>query len=248
MILGKRVLAIVPARSGSKGIPNKNLALLKGVSLIGRAGLVLEAASFVDARMLSTDSDEYAEEGRRFGLDSWFLRPASLSDDAAGAVETCQHALLQSEHHYGTSFDVILIVEPTSPLRGARDLERVTRLLLDSRADSAVTVSPLASKANPRKILVLEADRLGFFDQSGATVKGRQALSGNLYWRNGVCYALTRECLMDKAAIFASRTVADIITRPVVNIDDPIELLWAEFLLDQAERKDFATWATGFFP
>lgn len=232
MILGRRVLAITPARSGSKGIPNKNLAPLKGVSLIGRAGLVLQAASFIDARVLSTDSAEYAEEGKRFGLESWFLRPASLSHDAAGAVETCQHALLESERHYGTTFDVILIVEPTSPFRTAGDLERVTRLLLESGADSAISVSPLSAKSHPRKILVLDGDRLDYFDQAGSSIKARQGLTGEFFWRNGICYALTRECLMAKGAIITSHTVADVVNRPVVNIDDPIELLWAEFLLD----------------
>jgi CMP-N,N'-diacetyllegionaminic acid synthase len=244
VILGKRVLAVVPARSGSKGIPNKNLALLEGVSLIGRAGLVLEQASFVDARVLSTDSAEYAREGRKFGLGCWFLRPDSLSGDAAGAVETCQHALLESEDHYQTSFDVILIVEPTSPFRNAGDLDRVARLLLESGADSAVSVSPLAAKAHPRKILSLNGGRLGFFDKSGSLVKGRQELTGDYFWRNGVCYALTRECLMTKEAIFTSNTVADVISRPVVNIDDPIELLWAEFLLGEPEGKEFAARAS----
>jgi CMP-N-acetylneuraminic acid synthetase len=248
VILGKRVLAIVPARSGSKGIPNKNLSLLKGVSLIGRAGMVLEEASFVDATVLSTDSPEYAREGRKFGLQSWFLRPESLSGDTAGAVETCQHALRESEEHYHTSFEVILIVEPTSPLRSARDLERVAHLLVESGADSAISVSPLSAKAHPRKILVSKGGHLDFFHPGGAEVKGRQALSVDYFWRNGVCYALTRECLMVKEAIFTSHTVADVITRPIVNIDDPIELLWAEFLLDQPDAKQFAVRAAGSLP
>jgi len=79
MIEGKRIIAIVPARSGSKGIPNKNMRLFKGRSLIGWAGITLNQLSFIDAKVISTDSYEYAEEGRRYGLDAPFLRPPLVS-------------------------------------------------------------------------------------------------------------------------------------------------------------------------
>jgi CMP-N-acetylneuraminic acid synthetase len=115
MLQGKRVLAVVPARSGSKSVPHKNLRVLAGTSLIGWAGRTLARVPFLDARLISTDSAEYAEEGRRHGLDAPFLRPPELSYDTAGAVETLQHALRASEAHYGTTFDVVLIVE-TRPL------------------------------------------------------------------------------------------------------------------------------------
>lgn len=233
MLQGKRILAVVPARSGSKGIPHKNMRRLQGVSLIGWAGKTLSQLPFLDAKVISTDSPEYAEEGRRYGLEVPFLRPDHLSTDDAGAVETVQHALVESEQHYGTTFDVILIIEPTSPLRTAEDVARATRRLVDTDADSVVAVSPLWDKAHPLKILKLENGRLRFFEEKGKDIKGRQALSGGLYWRNGVCYALTRACLMERNAIFTENTLADVITRPIVNIDEPIELQWAEFLIGQ---------------
>src|SRR5688500_14347535 len=93
MIGASRVLAVVPARSGSKGIPDKNMRAVQGRSLIGWAGRCLSHLGFIDRRVISTDSPRYAEEGRRFGLDARFLRPDSLSGDRAGAVETVAHAL-----------------------------------------------------------------------------------------------------------------------------------------------------------
>src|SRR5215210_4771724 len=111
MLNNKTVIAIVPARSGSKGIPNKNMQALKGVSLIGWAGKTLGQVPFIDARIISTDSPEYAREGQRYGLDAPFLRPPHLSNDQAGAVETIQHALLEAEKHYRQRFEVILLAE-----------------------------------------------------------------------------------------------------------------------------------------
>jgi len=109
-----------------------------------------------------------------------------------------------------------------------------------------VTVSPLSSKSHPRKILIIEDGRLDFWQAGGNSVVDRQSLNSNLYWRNGVCYALTRECL-ERGLIFTERTLPDIITRPIVNIDEELELEWAEFLLKRfpalVQDKEFGTQA-----
>lgn len=230
MLDGKRILAVVPARSGSKGIPGKNLKRVNGVSLIGLTGLTLSKLTWVDAKMLSTDSAAYVEEGRRYGLEAPFLRPAELSTDEATAADVVRHALLEAERHYGGRFDIVLIVEPTSPLRRPADLERAARRLIETGADSVITVSPLSTKFHPLKVFTLEDDRLKLFLEDGARVTQRQQLGPALYWRNGVCYALTRACVLDRRAIVTGKTVAEIIDRQVVNIDDPLDLMWAESL------------------
>ena len=233
MFEDRRILAVVPARSGSRGVPDKNLKPLAGTSLIGWAGKTLAQVPWIEHRIISTDSPAYAEEGRRFGLDTPFLRPAELSTDTAGAVETVQHALTTMETLSQQRFDLVLIVEPTSPLRRASDLERATRRLIDSEADSVVSVSALSSKAHPRKVFRMAGDgELQFYEESGHAVRSRQSLEP-LYWRDGVCYALTRACLMDQGAIIGRRCLADLTPHPVVNIDEPWELTWAECLLAQ---------------
>ena len=153
MLEGKSIIAIVPARSGSKGIPHKNMRLLGGVSLIGWAGKTLRKLAFIDKMIISTDSPEYVREAERYGLEAPFLRPAELSTDEAGAIETIEHALREAEKCYSMVFEVILIIEPTSPFRLADDIERITRRLLSSGADSVVAVSPLPPKAHPKKVL-----------------------------------------------------------------------------------------------
>lgn len=241
MYSDKRVIAVVPARSGSKGLPGKNMARIAGVSLIGHAGRCLAELPWLDRAIISTDDSDYAAEGQRHGLESPFLRPAELSSDLAGAVDTMVHAVSASESHYGERYDIVLIVEPTSPLRRSSDIEECVRLLVSSSADSVVTVSCLPKKFHPHKVFALDGGRIGFYEEQGAGVTNRQEL-GDLFWRNGACYALTRECLFDRRRIITEDSRALVIDRELANIDDPIELEWARFLYakDAAGRTDEA--------
>ena len=233
MFEGRRILAVVPARSGSRGILDKNIQRLDGISLIGWAGRTLAEVACIDRRVLSTDSPAYAEEGKRFGLEVPFLRPAELSTDTATAVDTVRHALAETERAMAMRFDLILIVEPSSPLRLPSDIERAIERLVRSGADSVVSVSPLSSKSHPRKAFRVAPDGgLTFYEEAGRSVTARQSLEP-LYWRNGVCYALTRACVLEQGTIFGRRCVADATPHPVVNIDEPVELSWAEFLLQR---------------
>ncbi len=232
MIRDQRVLAVVPARSGSKGIPDKNLALVGGLSLIARAAMVLAKTPWIDRRILSTDSARYAEEAMRYGLAAPFLRPASLSSDIATALDTFVHALEECEAVDGVRYDLVVVTEPTSPLREPGDLEATVTALLESDADSAVTVSQIDTKTHPDKVLSIESGRLRFYTEQGMTVTTRQVLQP-LYARNGLCYAFKRATLLEKRALITGNTASVVTTRPVANIDEPLDLLWAEFLLER---------------
>ncbi|QYR19841.1 acylneuraminate cytidylyltransferase family protein [Paenibacillus sp. sptzw28] len=237
MYLNKHVIAIVPARCGSKGIRNKNMQILSGVSLIGLAGACLNKLMWLDAKIITTDSEDYCAEGKNYGLDAPFIRPAELSSDTAGAVETITHALLEAEKCYRTAFDVVLIIEPTSPLRQAADIEKAAELLINNKVDSVVTVSEIPSKFHPKKVFEARDNKLHFYEDAGSSIVYRQSLDKK-YWRNGICYALTRECLLDKKKIITDNTMPLIIDREVVNIDEPIELAWADFLIDFQANKE----------
>jgi CMP-N,N'-diacetyllegionaminic acid synthase len=228
---GRKIIAIVPARSGSKGIPDKNMRTLGGRTLIARAAQVLSdpACAWIDRKLLSTDCERYADEGRRHGLECPFLRPEALSRDDTGAIETLQQVWRQAEEHYAERYDVLLIVEPTCPLRRAEDIVGTVAALRKADAQSAVAVSLLDTKHHPDKLLRLEDGRIRYYASAGAAVKTRQSLS-DLYYRNGACYAVTRECLFERNAIFCEETVAFVIDRPLANIDESLDLAFAEFL------------------
>jgi CMP-N,N'-diacetyllegionaminic acid synthase len=226
----ERILAVVPARSGSKGIPNKNMQLLDDRSLIAHAGLTLQACPSVGRAIISTDSPLFAAEGVRYGLEAPFLRPKELSSDTASAVDTMRHALLAAEEHFGEQYSHALIIEPTCPLRTSADIEGAIALMRQSGdADSVISVSLVDGKYHPHKILEIREGHLDFCDPRGRSIVSRQALEP-LYYRNGAVYVLTRRCLVDLKAIFTGKTLPYVIDRPFMNIDAPIELELARMM------------------
>ena len=230
MIEGRRILAVVPARGGSKGIPHKNMRPLDGKSLIAHAGDCLSALKWLDRRVISTDNEDYAEEGLRHGLDAPFLRPLELSTDTSTAAEVLLHALEACEANYEERYDLLALIEPTSPFRRPTDIEYACLGLIRGGYDSAVCVSPADSKAHPLKMLEVNDDRLDFYDADAARITARQQMN-TLYVRNGACYLVTREALLEHGSFITGNTFACVINRPMVNIDEPIDLEWAEFLL-----------------
>ena len=235
------MLAVVPARAGSKGIRDKNMQVVAGMTLIERAAKVLAAVPELDARVMSTDSERYAQEAMKHDLEAPFLRPAELSGDRAGAVETIQHAVRETERLHGTTYDVVLIVEPTSPLRMPEDISGVIRLIIDSGADSVVTVSVLPTKSHPLKLLTVRDGRLEHYIGGGEQVVARQQLDSAYVYRDGVCYAMTRDCIMERGVIFTANTLPYLTPHPVVNIDEPLELRIAEWLLEEQAARNAAT-------
>jgi CMP-N,N'-diacetyllegionaminic acid synthase len=226
---GHAVLAVVPARGGSKGVPRKNLARVGGKTLIERAALVVKALPWLDAAALSTDDDEIAAEGRRCGLAVPFRRPAALAADNASAVEMWRHAWLECERLYGKRFELSVLLEPTSPLRRAEDVTRTVETLLSGNHAAAATVSRTPAHYAPEKTLSLRDGVISFAVPAGAQIRQRQQLPA-YYHCNGACYALRRATLVDEGTIIERDCAAVLIERPLVNIDEPLDLELAQHL------------------
>jgi CMP-N-acetylneuraminic acid synthetase len=135
MINGKSVIAIIPARGGSKGLPGKNIMLLCGKPLVVwsiEAGL---SCQYIDEVMVTTDSEDIASIAKKFGASVPFLRPAELATDTASSFDVVIHALDFFDMEFGKSFDYILLLEPTSPMRESDDLDSML-MKISSLADS----------------------------------------------------------------------------------------------------------------
>ncbi len=229
-ILGKTVLAVVPARGGSKSIPRKNLAVLAGRSLVASAAAVCAALPWIDHAVLSTDDREIADEGRRAGLEVPFMRPDELSGDLSTSVDMWRHAWQASEQAFGMRFDASVLLEPTSPMRQPGDVERTVRVMLEGGHAAAATVSRTPAHYTPHKTLTISGEgKIGFYLPTGARHSLRQTVPP-CYHRNGICYAVLRETLVDRGVILDESCHAVVIERDVVNIDDPFDLEFAEFL------------------
>ena len=229
MIGGLRVLAVVPARGGSKGLPRKNLAPVGGVPLVARVGHVVAGCPSIDRAVVSTDDDEIAAVAAGAGLDVPFRRPPELSGDRIGDVDVLQHALAATEADDGTRYDVVVMLQPTSPLRTAADVEGALARLVDDDLDAVWTVSPTDGKAHPVKQLRLTDGLLAFDHPDGATVVARQQLAPRWH-RNGVAYVL-RRTTPEAGRLLDERNGAVVSGGPGANVDDALDLERAGFLL-----------------
>lgn len=229
--LGKKILAVVPARGGSKGIPKKNLKKICGKSLINHAAEICNSLKWIDYSLLSTDNDEIAEEGLKCGLNVPFMRPKDLALDNSNSIEMWRHAWLETEKILQESFDISILLEPTSPMRKETDIENCLKKLIENNYSSVATVSLTPAHFRPHKTLEInKRGMINFYLPRNDSYSLRQNIP-NYFHRNGICYALTREKLIEEKVILDESTHAMIIKRDVVNIDEPFDLELAEFLL-----------------
>lgn len=240
MLGDKRVLVVVPARGGSKGIPLKNIAKLCGRTLIEHTAIVAHSLRYADAKIVSTDHRDIAEAAIFSGLQVPFTRPPELSGDLVGDLDVLTHALTEMERLDGVIYHVIVMLQPTCPLRKPEHVNRAALGLVRGGFDSVWTVSPTPLKYHPYKSLNVQPDgRLGYSFTCGPDIIARQQLD-QTYYRNGAAYAFTRECLLEQKTIMGKRAAAIVIEEPLVNIDTREDLEEAEWLMRVGQTPDHA--------
>ena len=238
MIDGQRILVVCPARGGSKGIPQKNLQPVLGVPLVARVGHLVAEIAAIDRAIVSTDSQEIADVARESGLDAPFFRPEELSGDRISDLQVLTHALVEMERLDRVTYDIVVMLQPTSPLRLTEHVRDTLQKLIDGDWDAVWTVSETDSKNHPLKQLTVSDDRLDYYDQSGKQIIARQQLVP-VYHRNGVAYAIRRNCLLDQKSIKGERTGALVLEGNLVSIDTYWDLELAEYIyLKQQEEAE----------
>ena len=229
MFANLSVLAVIPARGGSKGIPKKNIAPLAGKPLISYTTELISHLPWIDKTVVSTDSSEIAEVAQQSSGIDIVWRPKDISGDRIGDRDVLHHALIEAEAVDGTTYDVVIMLQPTSPLRTEENVTDCITTLVEGKWDAVWTVSATDLSFHPRKQLTLDADgRLGFFVPGGEAIVARQELTP-VFHRNGVCYALKRELLLNTEGIWApEKTTAVVIPGHHISIDTPEDLLAVE--------------------
>lgn len=230
MIRGRRVLAVVPARGGSKGVPLKNIQPLLGVPLLAWVAPVVAAVPLIDRTVVSTDHPEIARVAREAGLAVPFMRSEELSADQVADWPVLVHALEEMERQDSTRYDVVVMLQPTSPLRTAAEVRGAIEMLVAGNWDAVWTVSPTDTKHHPLKQLVVNDGALDYYDPQGAAIVARQQLS-TLYHRNGVAYAITRDCLLGQHSIRGARTGAFVSGQHHISIDTRADFRLVEWLM-----------------
>ena len=233
-------LCVIPARGGSKALPGKNLAQVGGKSLVRRAAEAALASGRCDRVVCSTDSDAIAAEAARAGAYVPFRRPAELAGDTAATFDVVLHALRHVEAETGRSVDLVCLVEPTTPLRGAEDIRAVVDLLTSSRppADSAVSVCEVTD-AHPAWLRKIRDGLLGPYFEDTPEPTRRQDLARlpTPYRRNGAVYVTRRDVLIEQRSLYGRRCLAYVMPpERSVNIDTELDLVCARAILAHREK------------
>lgn len=233
MYKGKKILAIVPARGGSKGIKLKNLREIGGIPMVGLVGNIVKEIPEIDRTVVSTDHEEIKKVACNYGIDAPFMRPENISGDIIGDIDVLTHALHATEEDDLQTYDIIVMLQPTSPLRTSKHVKDTIVKLIDENLDSVWTVSESDSKAHPFKQLEFDGNKLNYYDKENAgAIIARQQLNP-LYYRNGAAYALTRSCLLEGRALMGEKTGAVLINEPMVSIDTQWDISLVEFIISQ---------------
>lgn len=230
-------LAVIPARSGSKGLKDKNIKPLQGIPLIGYTIKAALDSNIFDIVMVSTDSGDYAKIAENLGAEVPFLRSKDTSGDCSTSWDVVSEVVEQYRNQ-GHIFDSITLLQPTSPLRSADDIVRAHKLFDDKRANSVISVCE--AEHSPLWCNVIEPDlSMEHFAETDDIVSGRQQLP-TYYRLNGAIYIVNDKVLQDIKNIYREKSYAYIMEQNhSVDIDSEFDFMIAEAIIKSEQLELF---------
>lgn len=232
--MGERnILGIIPARGGSKTIPKKNLYPVCGKPLIEYTFDAAKKSKYLSRIILTTDNEEISLFGRNNGIEVPFLRPDNLSGDDTPTLPVVQHAVDYLEKTEGYLSDIIIILQPTSPLRKAHHIDIAIEMLMTTGADSVVSVVEVPHIYNPVSVMKIKNGMLvPFLEGEGTRILRRQD-KPRVFARNGAAvYAATRKTIMEDNSLFGNDCRPFIMAcEESIDVDSEFDLQVAEMLL-----------------
>lgn len=233
----KPVLALIPARGGSKGIPLKNLAKVGGRSLVERAIGVARATPIIDRILVSSDSKRIIRHVNRLGEFAPFVRPAELAQDSTPSLPVFAHALDWAEKCDDCIYEFIVVLEPPCPFRTAEQIETAVKLAHESNASSVVSLVKVSDCHPVRIKRILAGGRLMPFCVPEPEGLRRQDQE-DAFIRNSGVYVFARETIIS-GHLWGNTPHGIVVDRALygVNIDEPIDLTTARSMYSQMRRQ-----------
>lgn len=221
------ILCIIPARSGSKGLKNKNIQKINGSTLIEIAYNVAKKSKIFQNIILSTDSKKYLQVICDKNLEKPFLRPKKLASDKTTDLQLMIYELKKYEAYFKKKYDYICLLQPSSPLRKIKHIKSCFEILKKYKPNAIWTVSEVDNKFHPIKQVYSENNYLKYCDTNGKNFVSRQDLK-KTYIRNGVAYFFSRNTILKKKTILPNKTQLFLINKnKVANIDSKKDLDFA---------------------
>jgi len=224
-----KVLAVIPARGGSKGISNKNLVLLGGRPLLAYTADAVKDSKLLTRTIVSTDDARIADCARSLGLDVPFVRPSAIAGDDVPMLPVVQHAVETLEAD-GFAADVVVLLQPTSPLRRGEHIDAAVKWLERAGGDSVVSVVEVPHQFNPTSVMRIEEGLLKPF-LDGPTATRRQD-KPRVYARNGPAVIATRTNVIKEGSLYGRQSWPLVMTaEDSLDIDTPWDLRLVESVL-----------------
>lgn len=231
------IVGLIPARGGSKGIPGKNIALCAGRPLLAYTAQSALEAKHLDRVILSTDDKTIAAVGAGLGIEVPFMRPAELSGDEASSMGVIAHALDWLESN-GETVEALVLLQPTSPLRSAAQIDEAIERFRASDADTLVSVIEVPHRFHPESLMRLDGHALLSYRTSGEMVLRRQDLSP-LYARNGPAILIMTPKQIRGGNFYTGSTIAyEMPAADSLDIDTPEDLALAALILEGRRASD----------
>ena len=226
MYFNKKILALIPARGGSKGIKNKNITLLTGKPLIAYTIEAAEKSKYIDTIVVSTDSNKIAEISKQYGALVPFLRPHELAQDTSQTIDVVIHAI--QELNKFREYDALLLLQPTQPLRSEEDIDGAIEKYFSCGEKSLVSIS----EVEDHPLLIRQIDEMGKLTKilNVSSTCRRQDMP-KFYRVNG-CIYINKISDINQSTSFNDNEVPYIMSQKrSVDIDEPIDLELAEYYL-----------------
>lgn len=225
------MIAIIPARGGSKGLPGKNIKNLCGKPLIAYTIEAALKSKGIERVIVTTDSEEIAEVAKKYGAEVPFLRPAELAGDTSSAIDVYLHAVSYLQEEVGEKIEKFMVLLPTAPLRTSNNIEEALKEFREKNAKTLISVKeadiPISwyyQMDDKSRIKSLGLDK-------EKAVSNRQENS-NYYVPNGAIYILDTDLLKEERTYYCENTVAYVMSgKESVDIDNELDFMMAEVLL-----------------
>lgn len=230
MIKNKKVLAIIPARGGSKGVPKKNIKMLAGKPLIAWTIEEAKKSKYIDRLVLSSENDEIIKVAKSFGCEVPFIRPSQLAQDDTAGIDPLLHALGEL-----SGYDYVVSLQPTSPLRTVGDIDACIEKVIETQLPACVSVTE--PDTSPYWMYTLDDNGLmrQLIKQDSLTVR-RQDLP-NAYALNGAVYVAETKWLMESKSFLTEATIA--YEMPKIrsyDIDTEEDFMWCEWVFEKMSK------------
>lgn len=223
------MISIIPARGGSKGLPGKNILPLCGKPMIAYTIEAAKQSKYIDRVIVSTDDQKIAEIALQYGAEVPFLRPDFLASDTAQAVDNYIYTIERLSKEWNTPIEEFVVLQPTSPLRIAEDIDGAIEMFMEKKADSVISYTPEAHPVRWHKYL---DENNAFVDIFDTTIANRQDLKTS-YYPNGAVYVF-RFSMIKERKYYTDKSYGFIMPRVrSVDIDYKEDFDYVEFLMSR---------------